>query len=160
MSKLKFTALSSNAVGALQWRLANLYFQKFGNIPLGQQLVQITLMSLHDRKWYPTVGQLARIVDMPRTTISRHISAIIAAGQVLEAIDPSDRRRRVLKPTKKGNRARESLYKHANALIARVAELDQYGAGKGERPIESLDDVLEMTDAARRNAVVVKDACK
>ena len=46
--------------------------------------------------YHPTVGELAEIVRLPKSTVSRYVSAEMHAGFLEEIIDPDDRRRRRL----------------------------------------------------------------
>lgn len=117
-----------------QWRALNYCLRLFGNIPLGQHFVHVTLMAVHARGWHPTVRELAAITGLTRPSVSRHLSALIAAGLVRNEVDSQDRRRRLLKPTRRGDELRAKLMLSLTRLNVRVAEL---AAQEGSRNVDT-----------------------
>ncbi len=109
----------SKALYALVWRYLHLTVHRYGSMPTGQMLVVMTIITLSDLGYCPTVTELAEITGIPKSSISRYISAEMAAGLLEEIIDPGDRRRRRLRPTAA---AEEERAWHARE-VARIYEI-------------------------------------
>ncbi|WP_341704679.1 MarR family winged helix-turn-helix transcriptional regulator [Ferrovibrio sp.] len=87
-----------------------------------------------------TVGRLADLLDADQTTVTRNLRLLERRGLVRQAVDPGDRRRRVIGLTAEGRRAfRAALpnWQKAQAELARRLGGDR--TGKLNR---QLDDVL------------------
>jgi DNA-binding MarR family transcriptional regulator len=84
------------------WRILHMMISRYGNNPMGQTLVVLTMVFLNDRGMPPTMSQLCEATGLPKATVSRYVSSQIKAGLVEEMIDPDDRRRRLLVQTGKG----------------------------------------------------------
>jgi DNA-binding MarR family transcriptional regulator len=97
----------SKAFYSLVWRHLHLTVHRYGSMPTGQMLTILTIITLSDLGYYPTVTELAEITGIPKSSISRYISAEMAAGLLEEIIDPGDRRRRRLRPTAAAEAERE-----------------------------------------------------
>lgn len=90
---------------AVFWRILHLTTVVWGNFPAGQLLVALTMAFLHNRGMNPTLSDLCKATGLPKATVSRYVSWQLEQGLAREAIDPEDRRRRVLIRTKKGQRS-------------------------------------------------------
>ncbi len=84
------------------WRILQLMITRYGNHPMGQALVVLTMVFLNERGMPPTMSQLCEATGLPKASVSRYISTQIKDGLVKEIIDPDDRRLRLLVQTDKG----------------------------------------------------------
>ncbi len=84
------------------WRILQLMITRYGNHPMGQALVVLTMVFLNERGMPPTMSQLCEATGLPKASVSRYVSTQIKEGLVKEIIDPDDRRRRLLVQTDKG----------------------------------------------------------
>ncbi len=123
-------AASARVLLSYQWRALDFCLALFGNVPLGQHFVHLTLMAVHDRGWYPTVSELTAITGLTRPSVSRHSKALMDAGLIRGEIDDEDRRRRILRPTKSGERQRTELLDALTRLHGQVVDLAARGAGE------------------------------
>ncbi len=99
MAKWEPTEADDGVIYSLFWRLLELAVHRYGSYPTGQLLTVMTIILLDRAGYHPTVGELARITRLPKSTVSRYVSAEMNNGYVEEVIDPEDRRRRRLHPT-------------------------------------------------------------
>ena len=99
MSKLKSWDQEEILIYATFWRFIELAVHRYGSAPTGQTLVVLTIWLLDRLDYHPTVGELAEITRLPKSTVSRYVSTEMGVGHVEERIDPEDRRRRLLFPT-------------------------------------------------------------
>jgi len=84
------------------WRILHSLIRRYGNNPMGQTLVVLTMVFLNDRGMPPTLTQLCKATGLPKASVSRYVSRQIKNSLVEEIIDPDDRRRRLLIQTAKG----------------------------------------------------------
>jgi DNA-binding MarR family transcriptional regulator len=82
------------------WRLVQLAVHRYGSHPTGELLIVLTIVLLDQAGYNPTVTELADITNLPKSSVSRYVSTEMSAGYLEEVIDPRDRRRRLLRPTK------------------------------------------------------------
>jgi DNA-binding MarR family transcriptional regulator len=141
---------AANILLAYQWRALNFCLTLFGNIPLGQHFVHITLMTVHARGWHPTVLELTAITGLARPSVSRHVSALLGAGLIEEEVDGSDRRRKLLKPTPLGGRQRAELIASLTRMNVRVAELLERRSGRPR--VDSVQALIKMAGIVRASA--------
>ena len=73
--------------------------QRYGSYPTGHLHVILTIMMMDRVGYYLTVSELAKIVRLPKSTVSRYVSSEMSSGFLKEVIDPDDRRRRHLHMT-------------------------------------------------------------
>jgi len=106
-------------VYAAFWRLMDMSVHRYGSHPTGHLYIVITIMMLDRVEYRPTVSELAEIVRLPKSTVSRYVSAEMNSGFLKEVIDPDDRRRRRLHLT---DLAREEVHWHQEQ-VRRIAEL-------------------------------------
>ena len=115
---------SPEAQMVIFWRIMHLYMSRYGSIPLGQMLVELTTVVLNELGRPPTVTDLCEATGLPKSSISRYISAQMAANMVAEVIDPNDRRRRKLVLTEKGQDERRWQVKAVRKIMESVHEWD------------------------------------
>ena len=85
----------------LFWRFVEMVVHRYGSSPTGSLLTVLTISLLDQVDYHPTIGELAEITRLPKSTVSRYVSTEMSAGFLVEIIDPEDRRRRHLYTTKK-----------------------------------------------------------
>ncbi len=115
---------SPEAQMVIFWRIMHLYMSRYGSIPLGQMLVELTTVVLNELGRPPTVTDLCEATGLPKSSISRYISAQMAANMVAEVIDPNDRRRRKLVLTEKGQDERRWQVKAVRKIMESAREWD------------------------------------
>ena len=120
----KLPVFTSAGQMALLWRFLHLSVGRYGNHPLGQFLVVLTMVFLHDRGMDPTLTDLCKATGLPKATVSRYVSWQLREGLLEEAIDPNDRRRRVLLWTEKGEKDWEWQIKALTHMFQDVVDLD------------------------------------
>ena len=113
------------------WRIMHMYMARYGSIPLGQMLVELTTVVLNELGRPPTVTDLCDATGLPKSSISRYISAQMTQGLISEVIDPTDRRRRKLVLTDKGKEERKWQVKHVRKILEEVKNWDEKAAGEG-----------------------------
>jgi DNA-binding MarR family transcriptional regulator len=113
------------------WRIMHMYMARYGSIPLGQMLVELTTVVLNELGRPPTVTDLCDATGLPKSSISRYISAQMTQGLIAEVIDPADRRRRKLILTDKGKEERKWQVKHVRKILEDVKNWDEKAAGEG-----------------------------
>lgn len=106
------------------WRVMHLYMHRYGSIPLGQMLVELTTIVLNELGLPPTVTDLCETTGLPKSSISRYISAQMSQRMIEEVIDPNDRRRRKLVMTDKGRAERAWQIKEVNKILVAAREWD------------------------------------
>jgi DNA-binding MarR family transcriptional regulator len=116
---------SAEAQMVIFWRIMHLYMARYGSIPLGQMLVELTTVVLNELGRPPTVTDLCEASGLPKSSISRYISAQMSRDMVAEVIDPKDRRRRKLILTEKGLEERRWQVKTVRKIIEDVKTWDQ-----------------------------------
>jgi len=113
------------------WRVIHMYMARYGSIPLGQMLVELTTLVLNELGRPPTVTDLCDATGLPKSSISRYISAQMTQGMVAEVIDPSDRRRRKLVMTDKGKEERRWQVKHIRGILDDIRAWDEKSRASG-----------------------------
>lgn len=123
--QLKGWSPSPEAQVVIFWRIMHMYMARYGSIPLGQMLVELTTIVLNEMDRPPTVTDLCDATGLPKSSISRYISAQMTQGMVAEVIDPNDRRRRKLVLTDKGKDERRWQVKHVRKIMEDVQVWDE-----------------------------------
>ena len=131
---------SAEAQMVVFWRIVHLYMARYGSIPLGQMLVELTTTVLNELGRPPTVTDLCEATGLPKSSISRYISSQMTQGMVAEVIDPHDRRRRKLVLTDKGKDERRWQIKSVRKLLEEVRAWDEKSASSNQ----PLDPDLEF----------------
>jgi DNA-binding MarR family transcriptional regulator len=140
MSKWMPSDEQLGGVYAAFWRLIDMSVHRYGSHPTGQLYIVLTLMMLDRVEYHPTITELAEIVRLPKSTVSRYVSVEMHNGFLEEVIDPDDRRRRRLHLT---TLAREEGHWHQEQ-IRKIAELSTLAfseknyAGKGKEYFEKM----------------------
>lgn len=139
-SRLEGWAPSAEAQMVVFWRIIHVYMARYGSIPLGQMLVELTTTVLNELGRPPTVTDLCEATGLPKSSISRYISSQMTQGMVAEIIDPNDRRRRKLVLTDKGMEERRWQIKSVRKLLEDVRAWDEKNQGGNQK----LDPDLEF----------------
>lgn len=116
---------SAEAQGVIIWRVLQLYLARYGSIPLGEMLVSMTTIVLNELGVAPTVTDLCEATGLPKSSISRYISAAMQQELVSETIDTKDRRRRMLTLTETGKNERRWQVRQIRRILEDVAEWDR-----------------------------------
>lgn len=134
--------LQLDDVYVMFWRLVQLAVHRYGSHPTGELLIVLTIVLLDQAGYHPTVTELAEITRLPKSSVSRYVSTEMSTGFLEEAIDPRDRRRRLLRPTDK---ARAELIWHREQVreIAKIRRAALAGVGEGPSPGADLKRVLQ-----------------
>ncbi len=128
--------------------MLHLSVSKYGSHPTGQLLVAYTMNLLHQSGYEPTIGDLFRATNLPKSSLARYVSWQIKEGYVLEVIDPNDRRMRRLKQTKKGRTETSSMAKDLAMTFAHVDEVvERIEAGTAADPEKILARMEEFSKA-------------
>jgi len=145
-NKKTSTALSPDAEMAIFWRILHLLTARYGNHPMGQLLVALTMVFLNDRDRPPTMTELCRATGLPKASVSRYVSWQIKQGLAKEVIDPADRRQRRLVQTPKGRQ--ESVWQ-SKQLSRLFEEITQAGNDLETRDGDTLlARLCELTENA------------
>ena len=113
------------------WRVMHMYMHRYGSIPLGQMLVEMTTIVLNELGRPPTVTDLCETTGLPKSSISRYISAQMNQRMIEELIDPNDRRRRKLVLTDKGRAERSWQIREIRKVFESVCQWDKALAKNG-----------------------------
>ena len=101
MSKWHITEVQESGIYAMIWQLIEIMVDRYGSYPTGHLFTILTVVLLDRVDYQPTVGELAEITGLPKSTVSRYVSIDMKTGFMEEVIDPEDRRQRRLHPTQK-----------------------------------------------------------
>ena len=123
------------------WRFVEMVVHRYGSSPTGALLTVLTVSLLDQVDYHPTIGELARITRLPKSTVSRYVSTEMNLGFLEEVIDPEDRRRRRLHTTEKARVEREWVKKRIME-IADVSAILFRGKGVDKHPAEELKKIL------------------
>ncbi len=134
--------LQLDDVYVMFWRLVQLAVHRYGSHPTGELLIVLTIVLLDQAGYHPTVTELAEITRLPKSSVSRYVSTEMSAGFLEEAIDPRDRRRRLLRPTDKA-RAELTWHREQVREIAKIRRAALEGVGEGPSPGADLKRVLQ-----------------
>ena len=106
---------------AIFWRVLHLLIGRYGNHPMGQLLVALTMVFLNEQGTPPTMTDVCDATGLPKASVSRYITWQINEGLVTEEIDPHDRRRRFLLQTAKGKREWKWQIKQMESLFSTIS---------------------------------------
>lgn len=141
---------SPEAQMVIFWRIMHLYLSRYGSIPIGQMLVELTTVVLNEMGRPPTVTDLCEATGLPKSSISRYISTQMSAHMVTEVIDPQDRRRRKLVLTDTGKNERRWQVKNVRKIIDDVMHWDLENQRSNQRVDADLE--FERMKLATANA--------
>jgi len=102
---------------------------------------QVSALGLLAQHGPMAIRDLAETETVAHPTMSRMVSALVAAGAVVKDSDPADRRRQVVRLTGLGRRRHQEAHGRRRALIEAMAAM--------LRP-ESVDDLERALDALAR----------
>ena len=129
-------------VYSMFWRFMEMVVHRYGSSPTGGVLTVLTLSLLDQVDYHPTIGELAEITRLPKSTVSRYVSTEMNSGYLEEVIDPDDRRRRRLYTTKKARDERKWVQQQL-VEIASISSRVLRSDDKGEHPGEALKRIMQ-----------------
>ena len=137
---------------ALFWRILHLLTARYGNHPMGQLLVALTMVFMNERGTPPTMTEICAATGLPKSSVSRYVSWQIEQGLATEQVDPRDRRQRRLVQTAKGKAEWEWQVSQIGNLFEEIGELDNSFRLSSERPDarELLERMIEINRQATR----------
>ena len=150
---------SGEAQQIIFWRILQLMMARYGSVPLGQLLVGMTATVLNELGHAPTVTELCEATGLPKSSISRYISAQMEQGVIRESIDPRDRRRRMLEQTDDGKAERRWQIKHMRKILEDVHAWDSKRLETGQ-PLDPEKELAEMQRVAANAAEEFKQRRK
>ncbi len=131
------------------WRILHLLVARYGNAPMGQTLVALTMIFLNERGMPPTMTELCQATGLPKASVSRYVSWQLSHGLVKEVIDPEDRRRRLLVQTAKGKKEWRWQVKQIQQVFDEVDELIQ-GFSTGGDTRDARDMLSQMKELTKK----------
>jgi DNA-binding MarR family transcriptional regulator len=135
---------------ALFWRILHLLTARYGNHPMGQLLVALTMVFMNERGTPPTMTEICAATGLPKSSVSRYVSWQIEQGLAREEVDPNDRRRRRLVQTPKVKAEWRWQVKQIGQLFDEISELDNSFRLSSDRP--GAEDLLERLIEINRQA--------
>ena len=111
----------------LVWGWLCLTNQRYGSMPTGELQIALTIVMLNKLGFYPTITDLTELTNMPKSNVSRYVSGQMAKGVLEEYIDPSDRRRRKLRPSQKAGPELIWFEKNVQSIYELVSEQQREG---------------------------------
>jgi len=144
--KLEGWSPSAEAQQVIIWRVLQLFLARYGSVPLGQLLVSMTTVVLNELGRAPTVTELCEATGLPKSSISRYISAAMEQDMVAETIDSEDRRRRMLSQTDAGKTERRWQIRQIRKILEEASDWDRQreaagGALDPEAELEAMKQV-------------------
>ena len=147
--------LDPQAQMGIFWRVLHLITSRYGNYPMGQTLVALTMVFLNERGMPPTLTDLCEATGLPKASVSRYVSWQLREGLCEEHVDPEDRRRRLLVQTKKGQAEWDWQLRELGKVFSDVAEM-HYDLGNSEANMSAaslLALMKELTKTAPKQRV-------
>jgi DNA-binding MarR family transcriptional regulator len=138
---------SAEAQQIILWRILQMFLARYGSVPLGQLLVSMTTVVLNELGRAPTVTELCEATGLPKSSISRYISAQMELDLLTETIDPRDRRRRLLSLTETGQAERRWQLARMRRILEAACDWDRGREAAGQL---DPDDELEAMKAVAR----------
>ena len=142
--------LTAEAQMAILWRILHLLVSRYGNYPMGQVLVALTMVFLNDRGKPPTLTDICEATGLPKASVSRYVSWQLSQGFAKEKLDPQDRRRRLLVQTAKGRKEWEWQVEQMEAIFQDIDELDY--RLRGGNLEQSAEDLLKRMRELTKHA--------
>ncbi|MAF83760.1 MAG: hypothetical protein CL797_06610 [Chromatiales bacterium] len=115
--------LSPQAQMGVFWRILHLITSRYGNYPMGQTLVALTMVFLNERGMPPTLTDLCEATGLPKASVSRYVSWQLREGLCEERVDQADRRKRMLVQTEKGKAEWDWQIRELGKVFADAAEM-------------------------------------
>ena len=133
------------------WRILHLITLRYGNYPMGQTLVSLTMVFLNERGMPPTLTDLCEATGLPKASVSRYVSWQLREGLCEEQVDPQDRRRRLLVQTPKGKAEWQWQLDELSRIFNEVEMMHGGMAEKGHSGM-SAEGLLELMKNLTKNA--------
>ncbi len=124
----------------------------------GVTLPQCHVLLEIEEKEQATTGQLAKSLNLDKSTLSRTIDGLVNDGQLERLENPSDRRYIPLSLTKKGHETCESINGRSDDYYARA--LEQIPPPKLERIIANISTLVEAFSDQESKNVVTQECCE
>ena len=137
------------------WRILHLITSRYGNYPMGQTLVALTMVFLNERGMPPTLTDLCDATGLPKASVSRYVSWQLREGFCEEHVDPADRRRRLLVQTDKGRAEWDWQIAELGKVFADVAAMhgDVHDTHQSMPASDILDLMKRLTKDAPKQRV-------
>jgi DNA-binding MarR family transcriptional regulator len=147
--------LNPQAQMGIFWRILHLITSRYGNYPMGQTLVALTMVFLNERGMPPTLTDLCEATGLPKASVSRYVSWQLREGLCEEHLDPKDRRRRLLVQTNKGQEEWDWQLRELGKVFNEVAgmHVDLAESHTGMSAGNLLDLMKELTKMAPKQRV-------
>ena len=129
------SAISESQLLAILCRFLQLCLDRYEAGITSETLAVLMILAMDRVGHAPTVSELAEIVGVPQSSMSRYVAHQIKIGHLEELILPSDRRRRILQPTAAG---REEF----SWIMGEISAISQ-SVGRGH------DDLIAVLAEAR-----------
>jgi len=142
--------LTAGAQMSIFWHILHLLTARYGNQPMGQLLVALTMVFLNERGMPPTLTDLCDATGLPKASVSRYISWQIHESMVEERIDPDDMRRRFLVQTDKGKDEWRWQIDALDSLFSRIGRLDAKLQTEGD--MRDAEEILRLMKEVTANA--------
>lgn len=146
----KSPKLSPGSQMAIFWNILHMLTARYGNHPMGQLLVALTMIFLNERGMPPTLTDLCEATGLPKASVSRYVSWQVREGLVTEEVDQNDRRRRLLVQTKKGKSEWHWQIRQLEKLFEKIGALDAKLRVEGDR--RDAADILQVMKEVTANA--------
>ncbi len=124
------------------WRILHLMTSQYGNYPMGQLLVALTMIVLNERGKPPTQKDLCEATGLPKASVSRYVSWQLREGLCEEQMDVSDRRRRLLVQTSKGKAEWEWQLSELGKIFSEMSKVQDDILNKDSKT--SAADILDF----------------
>ena len=137
------------------WRILHLITSRYGNYPMGQTLVALTMVFLNERGMPPTLTDLCEATGLLKASVSRYVSWQLREGLCEEHVDPEDRRRRLLVQTQKGQDEWDWQLKELGKVFDEVAitHFDLADSSNGMSAADLLGLMKDLTKKAPKQCV-------
>jgi len=125
----------------------HLVIARYGNQPMGQLLITLTVIFLDERGMQPTLKDLCDATGLPKASVSRYVSWHVKAGLLREVVDTRDRRRRFLTQTAKGKRERRWQLSQMKKLFDDIFEQTErhHETGTTDSALDVLEKMINRT---------------
>ena len=141
MRKSDITEVQELGVYTIVWQLIEIMVSRYGSFPTGHLLTVLTLVLLDRADYHPTVGELADITGLTKSTVSRYVSIDMKTGFIEEVVDPDDRRQRRLHPTQQSRDEQAWQLKKIFAVLESNNQVYS-SLGKAADPVADLKAIL------------------
>jgi DNA-binding MarR family transcriptional regulator len=141
MSKSRRKNLEIGSIYATFWRMVYMSVHRYDSRPTAELLTVMTIALLHRADYDPTTADLVEMTGLPKASVSRYVSRQMRKGYLTEVVDPQDRRRRLLRATKKGGKD-EKWHRAQTQILAHLSDEALRGFGKSRDPVAGLKKIL------------------